>query len=217
MAQFKAIIFDMDGLLVDSEVVWYDAEEELVTSRGHDYTDDVRDSIVGLRIDEFMEKLRVHYGMPETLEQLVDELNNRMLELIPVRVKPHPGAQELIDYVVKNQIPCAIASNSSRAIIDATVAAMGWEDVFTVRCTGDDEPEGKPAPYVYLTAAQRLGVDPRDCLGLEDSLNGSRAVVAAGMTCYVVPDTSHSTAEKFNGITPHLFDSLHDVLESLKA
>jgi len=216
MKDFKAIIFDMDGLLVDSEVVWYDAEEEFIQSRGHVYSAEVRESIVGLRIDEFMEKLRVLYNLPETLQELVDELNNRMLELIPQRVKPRPGAQAMIDYVVANQIPRAIASNSSLEIIDKTVESMGWDDVFTVRCTANDEPEGKPAPYVYWTASRRLGVETHECLALEDSVTGSRAVVAAGMTCYVVPDTSHSTAAKFADITPHVFDSLHDVLAALK-
>lgn len=217
MKDFKAIIFDMDGLLVDSEIVWYDAEDELIQARGHVYTADVRESIIGLRVDEFMDKLRIHYNLPETLDQLVDELNNRMLELIPQRVKPRPGAQAMIDYVVAHKIPCAIASNSSIAIIDKTVESMGWGDVFNVRCTADDEPEGKPAPYVYWAAARRLGVEAHECLALEDSVNGSRAVVAAGMTCYAVPDTSHSTAAKFADITPHVFDSLHDVLAVLKA
>ncbi len=216
MKDFKAIIFDMDGLLVDSEIVWHEAENALIQSRGYAYTTDVRESIVGLRIDEFMAKLRDHYNLPETLQVLVDELNHRMLELIPKRVKPRPGAQAIIDYVVANQIPRAIASNSSLEIINKTLEAMGWDDVFTIRCTADDEPQGKPAPYVYQTASRRLGMEAHECLALEDSVNGSRAVVAAGMTCYAVPDTSHSTADKFADITPYVFDSLYDVLAVLK-
>lgn len=216
MTTFDAIIFDMDGLLVDSEVVWYDAEEEMIEARGFEYTEEVRERIIGLRVDEFLEVLRVHYNLPETLDELVTELNNRMLELIPHRVKPQPGAVELLEYVVEHNIPRAIASNSGIAIIDATIRAQGWDDIFTVRCTADDEPEGKPAPHVYLTAARRLGVDPARCLALEDSVNGSKAVVAAGMTCYAVPDRSHSSPEKFTHITPHIFESLHDVLATLK-
>ncbi len=89
--------------------------------------------------------------------------------------------------------------------------AMGWDDVLRVRCTGDDEQAGKPAPDVYLTAARRLGIPAARALGLEDSRNGARAVVAAGMTCGVVPDVTYTPAEAFREITPHIFDSLDDV------
>jgi beta-phosphoglucomutase-like phosphatase (HAD superfamily) len=85
-----------------------------------------------------------------------------------------------------------------------------------VRCSGDDEIQGKPAPYVYLSAARRLGVDPSDCVALEDSPNGSRAAVAAGMTCFAVPDRSHTGPEAFETITPYVFDDLHAVLKALR-
>ena len=140
-----------------------------------------------------------------------------MLELIPQHVVAQPGAQEVIDYVMAAGIPHCIASSSSMPIIDATLASQGWDNLFEIRCTAADEPHGKPAPDVYLTAARRLGIDPRDCLALEDSPNGARAAVAAGMTCYAVPDRSHSEPEAFAGITPHVFDSLHQVLEALRA
>ncbi len=216
MTDFKAIIFDMDGLLVDSEVVWHFAENELIEARGHRYTEEARAQIVGLRVDEFMDRLRIHYSLPDTLEALVQELNARMMQLIPVRVRPQPGAQELLDYVVRHNIPRAVASNSSRAIIEATMRAQGWGEIFRIMCTADDEKQGKPAPDVYLRAASLLGVDPAECLGLEDSVNGSRAVVAAGMTCYVVPDRSHSTPAKFVNITPHVFHDLHEVLARIQ-
>lgn len=214
---FDAIIFDMDGLLVDSEVIWHDAETELLAARGHVYTEEARAQIVGLRVDQFLAALKDYYQLPESVEALVEELNNRMLTLIPQRVKPMEGAVELLAYLEAHNIPRAIASNSSRSIIDATVAAQGWDSIFEVRCTGDDEKEGKPAPDVYLTAARRLGVDPTRCLALEDSVNGSKAVVAAGMTCYAVPDLSHTTRDPFVSITPHIFTDLHAVLATLQA
>jgi HAD superfamily hydrolase (TIGR01509 family) len=214
--QFKAIIFDMDGLLVNSEIVWHAAESELIESRGHVYTEEAREAIIGLRVDEFLSRLRDYYKLSETVDFLMAELNGRMLELIPVDVEPQPGAQEILQYIVEQNIPRAIASNSSIGIIDATLESQGWGEIITVRCTGDDEKMGKPAPDVYLTAARRLGVDPKDCLALEDSVNGARAVVAAGMTCFAVPDLSHSTRDKFAEITPYVFNSLHEVLDVLK-
>jgi HAD superfamily hydrolase (TIGR01509 family) len=211
----QAVIFDMDGLLVDSETVWHVAETDLIESRGHRYTVDVRENIIGMRVDEFLSILRDHYQLPETVAELVDELNTAMLKLIPVEVKPQPGAQEVIDYVLRRGWPLAIASSSPMSIIDATVEAQGWGDIFKVRCSAEFEAKGKPAPDVYLTASKTLGIDPSVCLALEDSPNGSRAAVAAGMTCFAVPDTSHSPKSAFNGITPHVFDSLHDVAARL--
>ena len=95
-------------------------------------------------------------------------------------VQPRPGALRLIKYLQDNHTPIAVASNSSREIIDITMGAMQWLEVFTTRCTGDDETRGKPAPDVYLTAARILGVDPTKCLGLEDSPRGAQALVLGG-------------------------------------
>lgn len=213
----SAVIFDMDGLLVDSESVWLIAEKEMIESRGYVYTDEVRAQIVGLRMDEFIVKLHEIYQFEDDLAVLHDQLLARMLELIPERVQPQPGARELIAYIVRHNIPTAIASSSAVSIIDATVKAQGWEDVFAVRCSAEDEARGKPAPDVYLTASRRLNIAPTNCLALEDSPNGARAAVAAGMTCYAVPDASHTSIDSFDGITPHVYKSLHEVLDNLRA
>ena len=212
---FAAIIFDMDGLLVDSEVIWYKAEKELIESRGRDYTEDVRENIIGKRLDEFMTYLHDHYQFTETVADLTEELIQRMLTLIANEVEARPGAQAMIDYVLENDIPHAIASSSSMRIIEATLKAHQWEAAFPIRCSADDDEHGKPAPDVYLRAAKRVGVDPTRCLALEDSPNGARAAVAAGMTCYAVPDLSHTTKAIMQTITPHVFDSLNDVLDQL--
>ncbi|GAB4521348.1 MAG: HAD-IA family hydrolase [Anaerolineae bacterium] len=213
---FKAIIFDMDGLLVDSERIWFEAEKQVIESRGFEYTQEVREQIIGLRLDEFMTKLHKIYGFTETVEALMLELEDMMVELILKDVTTQPGAHEIVQWVAEQGIPHCIASSSSKRIIDATMQSQGWDDVFTLRYTADSVPNGKPAPDVYLLAAQGINIAPEDCLALEDSPNGSRAAVAAGMTCYAVPDKSHSTPAAFKDITPHVFDSLHDVLAHLK-
>ncbi len=206
-----AIIFDMDGLLVDSERVWHIAEDEVFSSRGLDYTDELRASIIGMRMDEFMAKLRAHFRMQEPLADLTAEVNANMLRLIPSMVRPQPGAAELLHFVQQRGFPVAIASSSPMSIIDAILSSQGWDDVFALRCSADNVPRGKPAPDVYLQAAQLLGVDPQHCLALEDSSNGARAAIAAGMTCYAVPDRSHSQPADLVEITPHIFADLHAV------
>jgi mannitol-1-/sugar-/sorbitol-6-/2-deoxyglucose-6-phosphatase len=213
----KAIIFDMDGLLVESESVWGIAEEAMLVERGMTTNVEARETLVGLRMDEFMTKMREIYSLKDTVDVLSEELIVRMLTLIPPSVKPQPGAQELLKFVAEQQIPCAIASSSPARIIDATVKAQGWEHIFSVRCSAEHEERGKPAPDVYLRAAEKLGVAPQDCLTLEDSPNGARAAIAAGMLCYAVPDLTHTRAAAFDGITPHVFASLHEVLAHVRA
>jgi len=215
---FKAIIFDMDGLLVDSETVWFDVEKTMIESRGHEYTDEVRESIIGMRVDEFLQALHAHYDFDETVEALNTELITRILKAIPEKVVAQPGANELVQFVAEQNIPRAIASSSPMSVINATIGSQsGWDAVFLHRFSADDDERGKPAPDVYLRAVRELGYEPQDCLALEDSPNGSRAAVAAGMTCYSVPDKSHSKPEAFKDITPHVFASLHEVLIKLKA
>lgn len=213
--QFAAIIFDMDGTLVDSEVVWEAVEAEMMRQRGVEYNDEVRQQVIGLRLDEFFQKLIDIYGFDESVEALAGELNERMLEQIPQRVQPKPGAQAIIEYAAGLGIPYCIASSSPLAIIDATIRAQGWEELIPHRFSADQVARGKPAPDVYLHAAQRLGVPPSACLALEDSPNGARSAVAAGMTCYVIPD-AHSAGSQFQDITPHVYASLHDVLNALR-
>jgi beta-phosphoglucomutase-like phosphatase (HAD superfamily) len=213
---FKGIIFDLDGTLVDSEVVWHMAESRLLEARGYVYTLKERALVLGLRIDEGLEALRKHYGMPEPLDVLIDELNRTMAGLVEDYVVEQPGAQALIDWVVARNMPHAIASASSQIVIDAIVEHMGWLPHFPVRCSADDEARGKPAPDVYLTAARKIGVAPQDCLAIEDTPHGARAAVAAHMTVFVVPDLKYSTPERFTGITPYVFQSLEDVLALLR-
>jgi HAD superfamily hydrolase (TIGR01509 family) len=213
----KAIIFDLDGLLVDSEHIWHIVETNMIEERGHVYRQDVRDKVVGLRVDECMAIMKEAYQFKETVQELFDEVVARHLKRVPDEVTAKPGAKEIIDYVHNNNIPTAIASSSPLSIINAEVDAQGWDDYFAIRCTAADDKYGKPAPDVYIRAAKTVGIDPTDCIALEDSPNGARAAVAAGMTCYAVPDPAHSGPEAFEGITPHVFANLHEVLETLKA
>jgi len=214
--EFQAIIFDMDGTLVDSEVVWQVAEDEMFKERGLIYSDDVRQQVIGLRLDEFFDKLITIYNLEEARAVLEAELIERMIAKIPTMVKAKPGAQALIEWTAQQGIPYCIASSSPMSIIEATVQAQGWTEIIPKLYTANSVEKGKPAPDVYLYAAEQLGVAPENCLALEDSPAGSKAAVAAGMTCYVVPDF-HSHPEAFENITPHVFHDLNVVLELLSA
>lgn len=218
MADFcpQAVIFDMDGLLVDTEPVWQVTENAMLTERGKQPDHEIRRSLVGLRMFDFWQGMSRAYGLTESLDVLGAEIIDRMVAMIEAGVDSRPGARELLVYLYERRIPCAIASSSPLALIDAVVKAHGWSSFFQIHVSGDEVISGKPAPDIYLEAAKRLGVDPSDCLALEDSPNGARAAVAAGMICYAIPDTSHTTLSAFVPITPYVYDSLHDVVETLE-
>jgi HAD superfamily hydrolase (TIGR01509 family) len=212
---FEGVIFDMDGTLVDSEIIWQKAETELFSRRNLAYTDEIREKVIGLRLDEFFLKLIEIYGLTDTVEALTEELDALLTTYVPL-IERKAGAHELIDYIASLKIPYCIASSSPMSVITAVVNAQGWTELIPHLYTADDVPLGKPAPDVYLYACEQLGVDPTKCLALEDSPNGARAAVAAGMTCVAVPDY-HSHPDKFIGITPHIYPSLIEVLNDLKA
>ncbi|MBK9746292.1 MAG: HAD family phosphatase [Chloroflexi bacterium] len=212
----QAIIFDMDGLLVDSEPVWAMAEGALLQERGKQWDIEIQRPLIGMRMRDFLVGIRSGYGLSDTVDELVAELIGRMTKLVPTQVVPRPGAPELLEYLLARGIPCAIASSSPMPIIDAVVTSQGWDRYFQTHVCGDDVTHGKPAPDIYLEAARRIGIAPEACLALEDSPNGSRAAVAAGMVTIAVPDLSHTSHSAFEVITPHVFDNLHEVQTALE-
>ncbi|MBE2184002.1 MAG: HAD family phosphatase [Anaerolineae bacterium] len=213
----EAVIFDMDGLLVDSEPVWEIVEHRLLGKRGKVLTDDIRMPLIGLRMDDFWRGLRAALEIPDAEEILIAEAVNSFVSMIPGSVPVRPGAGQIIQYLIDRRVPIAIASSSPMAVIDGVVAEHLWDAYFPVRVTGDEVPEGKPAPDIYLEAARRLGANPANCLALEDSRNGARAAAAAGMITVAVPDLSHGTPEGFASITPFVVESLHEVQAALEA
>jgi sugar-phosphatase len=209
------VIFDMDGLLVETEPIWEVAEREMLAVRGKTLSMEVRRQIIGLRMADVVGHFRTVYELEDTVPELAADLTARMVDHLQREVTAKEGANELLDFLQQRSIPCAIASSSPHALIDAVVTGMNWQQRFVVRCSGNDVPHGKPAPDVYLLTAEKMGVDPLHCLALEDSPTGARAAVAAGMLCYAVPGPEvHLHA--FDPITPHRFSSLNAIKSHLE-
>ena len=215
--EFKAIIFDMDGLLVDSEPVWNEVEVGLAESCGYVYSQEIRESGVGMRIDEFAAILQRHYPkLGSTPAEIEAAITQGMLRQPADKIRARPGAGKLVRYVADLGIPRAIASSSPQVIIEHFVTLLGWGDMIPHRYSAETLARGKPAPDIYLHAADQLGFAPEDCLALEDSRLGTIAALRAGMTCYSVPDRSHSRLADFAEINDKIYGSLHEVLDNLK-
>lgn len=187
---FAAVIFDNDGLLLDTEVAWTVAEEELFARRGRAWTDEHKQALLGSSGADAAVKLEGWLELPGEGTALMAELHDLVMDAVLAGVEPRPGALALIARLQAAGIPIGLASNSSRPFVERTLAAAGLAGdalPFGVVVTADDVARGKPAPDVYLAAAAGLGADPARCAGLEDSPPGAAAALAAGMFVIGVP------------------------------
>lgn len=215
---FSALIFDMDGLLVDSEPVWHEVEVDLIESFGYIYSEEVRNMGIGMRVDEFAATLLQHYPkLGDSTAAVASAITERLLSLPPERFEARPGADEIVRYAADRQIPRAIASSSSQIVIEHFARLMGWAELIPNRYSAQFMARGKPAPDIYLHAAEQLGLAPETCLALEDSHAGTVAALAAGMTCFTVPDLSHSSLDGFAAVNQNVFGDLFAVMDEIKS
>ncbi len=204
----------MDGLLIDSEPLWELAERDFLSAHGRTFSHEIACKTTGLRLDELMPAMRKYYdfkGDDIVLgRELLDFLFRHFENGIPVL----PGAQAALAMASK-QAPTALASSSTRRVIDHVLDLCKWSGFFRAVCSGEEVARGKPAPDVFLLAAQRLGVAPCDCLVFEDSLNGVRAAKAAGMYCVAVPCASRFQISEFEGLADRVISSLEAIPRDL--
>lgn len=183
-----ALLFDMDGLLVDTEGTWFAVETEMMASLGAPWGDEHQAALVGGPLEKSVRYMLDHAGRPDVapdeLAQALVEGMVRHLRAGPIRWQP--GAERLLAQAADAGVPCALVSSSLRPVVDAVLAAIGTEH-FTVTVSGDDVAQTKPNPDPYLLAAELLGVDPVRCVALEDSETGATSAVAAGCLTVVVP------------------------------
>jgi HAD superfamily hydrolase (TIGR01509 family) len=181
-----AIVFDLDGVLVDSERVWDSVRQRLVADRGGSWPAEATTAMQGMSTPEWAAYLAglIGGGDPQELaKQVVDAMADRYREHVPLL----PGAVDAVR-ALAGRWPLAVASSSPPELIRVVLAAAGVADRFRVTVSSEEVARGKPAPDVYLAAAERLGVDPTSCVAIEDSANGLRSAAAAGMTVVAVPN-----------------------------
>ena len=207
----KAVIFDMDGLLIDSEPLWKEAEVREFKRVGVPLTIEMTNQTMGLRTDEVVAHWHRQYPWEAPSQKEVGKLiDSGVLALIRQKGEAKTGVQVVIDLCEQLGLPMAIASSSATSIINAVVDRLGIEHKFTVLHSAEFEPYGKPHPGVYISAARKLGVQPHDCLAFEDSVNGVISAKAAKMRCVAVPAPELRGDKRYN-VADITVNSLQDV------
>jgi HAD superfamily hydrolase (TIGR01509 family) len=182
----QALLIDMDGTIVDSEPYWISTEHELVESFGGTWGSEDAHSIVGFDLLDAAVELRDRGGVQMEPQAIVDHLLNGVIAKCQVHLPWRPGARELLIETHEAGVPCVLVTMSWRRFADA-VLAEAPDGVFVGSITGDEVANGKPAPDPYLAAAALLGVDPAECVAIEDSPTGVASALAAGCRTIAVP------------------------------
>lgn len=211
----EAVIFDMDGLLIDSEPLWQEAEIQIFKRVDLTLTRKLCLQTKGLRIDEVVNYWFLRHPWANLTKQEVEDLIvAKVIELIQLKGEPLAGVNDAVSFVKQKQVKIALASSSALPIIKAALRKLDLTDIFTEIYSAESETWGKPHPGVYLTTANKLQVVPQNCLALEDSLNGALAAKSAQMKCIAIPEPLQRDNPKF-AIADAVLDSLEQLSDSL--
>jgi HAD superfamily hydrolase (TIGR01509 family) len=206
----EAVVFDMDGVLVDSECLFRDAMMEVSREQGRELPQAIFMRMVGGPRDQNRLVVLEHFGADFDFETWITAANARALARMVDGLDLKPGALELMDQLEGAGIPKAVATSAGRSAVERELGPAGLIPRFAAIVTRDDCDRGKPHPDPFLIAAERLGVAPEACLALEDSHNGVRAAAAAGMMTIMVPDLLEPT-EEIRALCLAVLPSLHEV------
>jgi HAD superfamily hydrolase (TIGR01509 family) len=210
-----SVVFDMDGVLVDSEPMWVRARQDLVRESGGRWLPEAETAMMGISSDRWSAYMRDRLGLEHlTQEEIRTGVIDRMVALYREHVPLLPGARSAVEAAAARR-PIAVASGSDRVLLDTVLASAGLARFFTGTVAGDEVAEGKPAPQIYQTACRLLGAAPRHCVAVEDSGAGIESAVAAGMAVVAVPrrgfEPPPHVMAKASAVLPDLF-GLDDLL-----
>jgi beta-phosphoglucomutase family hydrolase len=185
--QICAVLFDLDGTLIDSEENYYLADKKVLEGYGIPFSIEDKERYIGTGNLSMMRDLKERFGIPETAENLAERKNRIYLEIAEKNTRIYPEMKRFVEMLAGSGINIAIASGSSPLIIERLTRAVGLDRLFEVRVSAEEVPHGKPAPDVFLEAARRLGVAPERCVVIEDSRYGVEAAIRASIRCIAIP------------------------------
>jgi HAD superfamily hydrolase (TIGR01509 family) len=204
----EAVIFDLDGVLLDSEQVWNQAKEQLVRERGGRWRDEAPRDMMGMSSPEWSAYLRDELGVDLDPQVISDEVVRRLERIYRDELPLLDGAVEAVERLAGHW-PLGLASSSNREIIDLFLELSGLAPTFAVTISSEEVERGKPAPDVYLEAARRLEAEPSRCVAIEDSENGIRAAHAAGMRVLALPNPHYPPDPEALADADEVIGSLH--------
>ena len=206
----EAVVFDLDGVLVDSEHVWDEVREELARERGGRWHDRAQADMMGMSSTEWSHYMRDVIGLSESPEEINAEVVRRMEARYAEHLPLIEGATEAVARLA-GSFRLALASSSNRTIIDAVLARAELAELFDVTVSSEEVSRGKPAPDVFLEAARRLGIPPERCAAVEDSANGIRAAHAAGMRVIAIPNRRYPPPVEALALAGVILESLTEL------
>jgi HAD superfamily hydrolase (TIGR01509 family) len=212
----EAVVFDLDGVLVDSEHVWDDVREGLAHERGGRWHDRAQADMMGMSSTEWARYMHDVIGLEEAPDEINAEVVRRMRRRYQEDLPLLPGAVDAVERLA-SAYRLGLASSSNRPLIDAVLAATGLGGVLEVTVSSEEVARGKPAPDVYLETARRLGVDPAACAAVEDSENGIRSARAAGMHVLAIPNPRYPPPDDALALADVVLASLEQLTPELVA
>ena len=183
----RAVIFDLDGVLVDSEPNYLESEQRLLADYGIQFTARMKRPYIGMSTREMLDDVASRFAIPERTDVLLARKNAYYLEIAARSTKTYPQTRRLLTLLHEHGYPLAVASGSSPDVIEVVLSAARLNGYFDVLLSADSVARGKPAPDLFLATASRLNVEPQGCLVIEDSSYGVQAAIAAGMRCIAIP------------------------------
>jgi HAD superfamily hydrolase (TIGR01509 family) len=206
----EAVVFDLDGVLLDTEELWDEARRQLAEERGARWPDDAQRAMMGMSSPEWSRYMHEVIALPEPPEQVSAEVVRRLEALYRERLPLVPGALEAVRRIGANW-PLGIASSSNRPLIELFLELTGTHDLFRATVSSEEVERGKPAPDVYLEVAGRVGVDPASCAAIEDSENGIRSASAAGLRVAAIPNRVYPPSKVALSLAGAVLDSLDEL------
>ena len=206
----EAVVFDLDGVIVDSEHVWDEVRQQLAEERGGRWHDRASRDMMGMSSREWSRYMHDVIGLHEPPEEINAEVVRRLKAVYRERLPLIPGAVQAVERLAARW-PLGLASSSNREVIDLVLEAAGLAGSFSATVSSEEVPRGKPAPDVYLEAARRLGVEPDRCAAVEDSENGIRSAKAAGMRTITIPNPRYPPAADALAKADVVLDSVEEL------
>jgi HAD superfamily hydrolase (TIGR01509 family) len=208
--KIAAVIFDLDGVLLDSESAWVRVKREYTEETGGHWKESAKWEMLGMSSTEWSRYMHDELEVPVAPERISAEVAGRLVELYREHLPLLPGATDAVRSLGA-EWPLGLASSSNRNVIDLVLDLMGVADDFQATVSSEEVDRGKPAPDVYLEAARRLGVDPAGCAAVEDSTNGIRSADAAGMAVIAVPNSDFPPEPEALDLATLVLDSLEEL------